>query len=203
MKKLTEVSEYLEKSAGILSSVAENLARNWRPITIGGGVLGAGLLGAHALGIAGGIEGDQQGKTLSYRINRSLNTLFDRVQADEAAGAAFAKQIGSETGKAVVGLTQDMLAKTLEGVKDRLQVSPVRQAIFADLKAEDPILQEADNKTLLEAYHTMAKVAPTLATDKNAVRSFLTQAVTSGGGLDFQTIKGIADAEGAVRKAHE
>ena len=60
------------------------------------------------------------------------------------------------------------------------------------------MLSSADDATLMEAYHTMSRFAPVLSTDKNAVRSFLRQAVTSGSGPDFMSIKLVADAERAV-----
>ena len=44
----------------------------------------------------------------------------------------------------------------------------------------------------------MKNFAPTLSTDKNAVKSFLRQAVQHDGGVDFMSIKGLADAEAAV-----
>jgi len=44
----------------------------------------------------------------------------------------------------------------------------------------------------------MTSVAPFLSRDKNAVRSFLRAAAMSGSGLDFNTIKLLAEAERAV-----
>jgi hypothetical protein len=213
VKKLPEPGEYLEKTA-ILKTVGTGLGLFGNKILEGAkalwgspwgkaaviGVPAAGLAW-HGLGLGGISEGKQQGNTLSYRINRGLNTLFDRIQADEVAAKAFSTQLGKDTSSELFGLTRDIVTKGYETLKDKLQTSPVRHAIFESLKAEDPVLAEADNQTLLEAYHTMARVAPTLATDKNAVRSFLIHAVVSGGGLDFNTIKGIADAEAAVNRA--
>lgn len=165
--------------------------------------LGAGALAAAGtVGITGAMEGSRPAETLSYRVDRGLHSLYDRVKADEAAGSSFASTLGSETAKGLLGLTQDMASKGLATMKDRMGASPARRGIFNALKREDQTLAQADNKTLLEAYHTMANVAPTLSQDKNAVRSFLTTAVTAGmGGLDFQTIKGIAEAEAAVNQA--
>ncbi len=96
-----------------------------------------------------------------------------------------------------------MVSKGYETIRDRLSLSPTRHKIFNALKKEDPDLAYADNKTLMEAYHTMSNIAPTLSTDKNAVKSVLRLAATSGGGLDYMTIKGIADAETAINKAKD
>jgi len=208
VKKLTDVTEYLEKTAGGIPWLMALGTPIWEAIkthpgkTLAGvGGLAAAGAALHATGLAGGLEGRDAGETMSYRINRGLNALSDRIRADETAAEAFTKTLGGGVADRMLGLTDDIISKTKETLQDKLQVSPMRQLIFQTLKSEDPILADADNKTLLEAYHTMAKVAPTLATDKNAVRSFLTLAATSGGGLDFQTIKGIADAENAVIRA--
>ena len=222
MKKLPEPQEYLEKIAvggvgfdvgakilATISKLPQAVGEAWHGLPTWGQatVIGAPVAGAiggtlwSALGGGGLSDGKQQSNTLSYRINRGLNSLLDRVQADEVATKAFATQLGKDTSSELFGLARDFVSKGYETLKDKLMTSPVRHAIFEALKAEDPVLGEADNKTLLEAYHTMARVAPTLATDKNAVKSFLTHAVVSGGGLDFNTIKGIADAEVAVNQA--
>jgi hypothetical protein len=195
---------YFEKNAGILSDSlkgAWGIAKKpgfYVPAALGLGALGA----AGTVGLTGAMEGARPADTLSYRVDRGLHSLYDRIKADEAAGGAFASALGSETAKGLIGLTKDMASKGLDSMKDRLGASPVRRSIFNALKNEDMTLAQADNKTLLEAYHTMAKVAPALSQDKNAVRSFLTTAATAGmGGLDFQTIKGIAEAEAAVNYA--
>lgn len=202
MKQL-DVDIYLEKTAGPIWEATKNLFKTiWEKTPTWGKILiPAAVIGGTATGIIGGLAGSRQSETMSYRINRALNTLTDRIRADEVIAESFARNLGSSTANELVGLTKDIITKGYETLKDTLSTSPVRQAIFNSLKQEDPILSQADNKTLLEAYHTMAKVAPTLSTDKNAVKSFLTQAVVSGGGLDYQTIKGIADAEAAVARA--
>jgi hypothetical protein len=44
----------------------------------------------------------------------------------------------------------------------------------------------------------MIRFAPVLSTDKNAVRSYLREAVMSGAGPNYSTIKSLADAEHTV-----
>ncbi len=41
----------------------------------------------------------------------------------------------------------------------------------------------------------MKRFAPTLSSDPNAVRSFLREAATSGAGVNYNTIKLLAEAE--------
>lgn len=204
--------EFFEKTAGPIWEATKALAKRIAPkvfskkVMIPAGIgLGATTLAGTVAGFTGldtAAEGKRPGDTLSYRIDRGLHSLYDRIKADEQFGQAFAGNLGTESAKSLIGLTKDMVSKGIEAFKERTQMSPARKAIFSALKKEDPMLGMADNKTLLEAYHTMSQVAPTLSTDKNAVRSFLREAATSGGGgLDFHSIKGIAEAETAVNKA--
>lgn len=199
----TSPEEYLEKIAagpggwatglGKLLSYAGN-PKVVAPLAIGGAALGT-------VGLLGAMSNEQAAETLSYRVNRGLHGLIDRIKADEAVGSAFASSVGKGLGESMVGLTRDIVTKGYETLKDRLGLSPIRQKIFAALKREDDDIASADNKTLMEAYHTLANIAPNLSTDKNAVKSVLRLAATSGGGLDYMTIKGIADAETAINKA--
>lgn len=178
---------------GLFDFLAEN------PKT-GLGVLGGGM----ALGTLGGfkaMEGGKPGDTYSYRVNKGLNNLLDRIRYDEVAGESFAKEMGGGSAKALMGLATDMASKSLDTVKSITLDSPARAAIFKELQKEDPIIGQTDIKTLNDAFHTMASVAPSLSTDKNAVKSVLRLAATSGGGLDYQTIKGLADAEISLKKS--
>lgn len=199
-ERLTSVDEYLEKTAGIkdiFAPIAATLGK--RPLLTAAGIgIGGGALGT--LGILQMAGGDRPGDTLSYRVNRALHSLTDRIRADEQVGEAFAKEIGSSSAKSMMGLAKDVVTKGYETMKDALSTSPVRQSIFATLKREDETLAGADNKTLLEAYHTMSRFAPTLSTDKNTVKAFLRVAATSPeGGVDYNTIKTLAEAENAVQ----
>ena len=115
------------------------------------------------------------------------------TQAASGLGAGFGKEMGSMGAK----LLADMASKAMSAMGS-MGDSSARDAIIKQLKREDPILAEADDKTLMEAYHTMTRFAPVLSTDKNAVRSFLRQAVMNGAGPDYASIKLLADSERAV-----
>lgn len=69
---------------------------------------------------------------------------------------------------------------------------------FAQVSNLDPVLSEASKEELNTAFQTMRNFAPTLATDPNAVQSFLRSAVMSGGGVDYNTIKLLAETENAA-----
>jgi len=72
--------------------------------------------------------------------------------------------------------------------------------VFQSVINQDPLLMEVDPEILQQNFDTMARFAPTLATDPHAVQSFLREAVTSGGGINYNTIKLLADAENATRQ---
>lgn len=202
MKELTSVDEFLEKTAQgrLFGGLGSILGAVGKAVKAHPWVVPAAVTGALVGPMLDSMTENTQG-TLSYRVNRGLHGLVDRIQADEKAGEAFAKEIGKQTGSEVIGLTRDILGKGLEVLKDTFSTSPARQAIFGALKREDPVLAEADDTTILEAYHTMARFAPTLSTDKNAVKSFLREAVMSGGGVNYNTIKLLTDAENSLQKS--
>lgn len=105
--------------------------------------------------------------------------------------------LGKSLGEAGADLVKDIASKAIASV-GAVGANAARTAIVQGLMADDPILAEADEAKLMEAYHTMVRFAPVLSTDKNAVRSFLRQAVMTGAGPDYAAIKLLADSERAV-----
>lgn len=157
---------------------------------------GGALKGLSAIGGAPG-QGVAQG--LSDMVQKRLfgQEIGQRHDALGLAGGSALKSFGAEIGKSSVGLLKDIAMKAMDAVGHAGDES-ARQAILGELKRNDSVLAQADDKLLMESYHTMQRFAPTLSTDKNAVRSFLRQAVMSGSGPDFMTIKHLADSERAV-----
>lgn len=74
-----------------------------------------------------------------------------------------------------------------------------QNAVFDFVKKDDPILRDADRTELASAFDTFRAFAPSLATDPNAARSFLREAVTSGGGVNYNTINLLARTESAIQ----
>ena len=156
---------------------------------------GKALGGGHILGAPGG--GVASG--LSKMIERKLFGREFGEQRDplHMGGTAAVTQFGKEMGTTGANLLRDIANKAMEAA-GHAGDSSAREAIISNLKRTDSVLANADDKTLMEAYHTMARFAPVLSTDKNAVRSFLRQAVMSGSGPDYMSIKLLADSERAV-----
>jgi Arc/MetJ family transcription regulator len=164
------------------------------PMEAGGSVAkGLGLdqvVGAPGKGIGSGLSKMVERKMFGQEFGEKRSPF---AMGSQAAVSAFGKEMGT-TG---ANLLRDMANKAMEAV-GHAGDSSAREAILGDLKRSDAVLANADDKTLMEAYHTMTRFAPVLSTDKNAVRSFLRQAVMSGAGPDFMSIKLLADSERAV-----
>lgn len=207
MKKLASFEEFQEKYASVLGNITSVMS--------GGLEAAAGLIKKYPKALGIGVPAvlttaavadsmlDKPQQTWSYRMNKSFNGFMNRIEADETAGRAFATQLGKGAAKELIGLTKDMFSKGLDSVNNAMGANPARRAIFDALKQEDPIIAQAQDKDLIEAYHTMTKFAPKLSTDKNAVKSFLREAVVSGGGVGVQSVKLLAEAENAVQKQVE
>lgn len=187
-------------AGGVFAGLGSLLPKIWKATPqagktvaeAGGGKLFAGAAGLAGLGLLAGPTLD----ALGTKIQRGmLPTVQDDAMVDGAN--SFARAVGSETGKSTVGLLGDMLSKAMSGISSIPQ-GFARENMFEQLQQEDDVLAQADPQALQEAYHTMVRFAPTLATDKNAVRSFLRESVTYGTGPNVVTIKMLADAERAT-----
>tara|TARA_Y100000034_G_scaffold125906_1_gene176327 strand:+ start:2416 stop:3087 length:672 start_codon:yes stop_codon:yes gene_type:complete len=205
-----------EKTAGILDSlIGSALARGMTGGGGGGGgtqsvagltrmpVLKGGVLVAGGLGTAGAatLVGKAPADTWSYRLNRRLHDGVDglllRVKADEEVAK---KLVGGAADKAM-DIVENLFTAGAKSYQENLVNSPMRHAILNQLKKEDDIIAGAPTKQVMEAYHTMSKIAPTLSTDKNAVKSFLREAAQHEGGVDYMTLKGLGEAEAVITGA--
>lgn len=162
----------------------------------GGAASAAGALGIGDIAAAPG-KGVAHGLTDLVQKKLFGQDIGERRDAFGMAGGAALSAFGKEMGSTGANLLRDIANKAMEAVGNRGD-NAARQAIIGELKRTDSVLAQADDALLMESYHTMTRFAPTLSTDKNAVRSFLRQAVMSGSGPDFMTIKHLADSERAI-----
>lgn len=169
---------------------------------IGGGL--AETVMSPLSGLSRGIETaiSAPGTTFGYRLDKALNSglggLMDRIKAPDIAAERFIESMSGNMADKATDLLADMTSKAMSSLTDTMVNSPARKAILDQLRKEDAIISLMGEQELMDAYHSIAKYAPTLATDKNAVRSALRQAAQFEGGLDYMTIKGLAEAEQAV-----
>lgn len=81
--------------------------------------------------------------------------------------------------------------------KQRVVLEPQHQMAFAKAR-QDEVIGGADPKLMQSSFDTMKRFAPNLASDPNAVRSFLRESAVFGTGPSYATLKNLADAEKAV-----
>lgn len=110
--------------------------------------------------------------------------------------------IGGGIAKAILGV----LGGGFSSIHDSLIVDPQRKRLFESVVRTDPVVQDAmtrnpnAEKTLVEAFQTMVRFAPSLSLDVNAVRSFLREAVVGGAvGVNYATIKTLIETEKGLK----
>lgn len=118
---------------------------------------------------------------------------------------SFTEGVGKGVGGGVANAILGALGGTLGSAYDSLIVDPRRKRLFESIVRSDPVVSDAVSrnphatKTLVEAFQTMVRFAPSLSLDVNAVRSFLREAVVGGAaGVNYATIKSLIETE----KAH-
>jgi len=183
-----------EKEAAGLMDIASRAGKflTTPNILIGGSLIGLGALGAPTI--------EAWGEKLRNRIGPTEAPLHQRAEMDTTLAQNYAKSVGSELGKKTVGLLGDFLSKADSAPAAMIQ-NRERSSIFEQLQQEDDVIAPAEPQQLAEAYHTMVRFAPTLATDKNAVKTFLRESVLYGTGPNFMAIKQLADSERAVNNS--
>lgn len=176
------------------------------------GQLGKGLgsmVTSPLTGIGKGVEAalSAPGTTYGYRLNKAMNSgmqgLMNRIQAPDVAAKKFIETSAGRMADSATSLLADMSSKAVSGLTDAMVNAPARKAILNQLRAEDDIISQMGEQELMDAYHSIAKFAPTLARDKNAVRSTLRMAAQSEGGLSPHTIKQLADTELSIIKSRQ
>ena len=137
-------------------------------------------------------------ETFGYKLNRNLNGgvggTLDRIKADEMV----ASNLVGRASDRMADIAEDLARGVAKDTRKKLVDDPKRVQIFTHLVKTDDIIGNADKRSLMEAYDSMAKFAPTLSTNMSAARSFLREAAQHDGGIDYMTIKGLGQAERAV-----
>jgi hypothetical protein len=138
------------------------------------------------------------GGAIPYLIAKKFVPITARVRLPDTVLQSAAQSFGATLGKSLAETMSSPLS-LLAGMGQTLVGSS--NAIIDQLRKIDDIIGKADKNLLVEAYETMKKVAPTLAKDINAVRSYLREVAMAGTGPDYNTIKQLADAEKTIMAA--
>lgn len=186
-KRATIQQTKIAAASNLLKNIgAKVLANPGKSLLIGGSLVELGRLAGPTI------------ESLGKRIQKSvIPDIRERELLDEEAATSFAKTVGSELGSKAVSLLSDVVSKAVQAPA-LLLGNRARAGVFKTLQKEDDVISQADPQQLAEAYHTMVRFAPTLATDKNAVKTFLRESVLYGTGPNFVSIKQLADAEKSV-----
>jgi hypothetical protein len=96
-------------------------------------------------------------------------------------------------------LAQSLISKPLDGLggllKKKFYDGPKQRQTFDHVMGSDPELHGADRGKLEEAFGSLKRFGPSMAMDRNATRTFLRQAMMSGGNLDFATLRMLSEIE--------
>jgi len=133
----------------------------------------------------------------------STKLLFEK-KADWDWSSGIASGVGKETARTGIGAIRQAIGAISDAIKERVYTSPIREQIFKDIVKNDPIVSTYEQERpggAAQAYATMRRFAPELSTDKHIVTAFLRNAAMSGGPLDHNMVKGLADAEASIHKS--
>jgi hypothetical protein len=114
--------------------------------------------------------------------------------------------VGTETAKSGIGAIGKLIKGIAGSIKNKMVFDKERQDLLGEIVENDPIVSVFEQETpgvTSKAYETMTRFAPTLSRDPNIATSFLREAAQTGGALNYQTVKHLADAEAAVNTALE
>jgi len=185
------------------------------------GLLGAGILAPILTNAANtAYTRETQGLLASSQfpertVLASLNRHFIKTsgflsevssKAVEEAPGAIATGFGSALGEGALGglfAGASMIGKRL---LDSTVTNPRRERTFYEAIRTDSVLRDAlkNNPAILaqlkEAFSTLVRFAPSLSEDLNAVRSYLREAVVSGAGINYATVKQLAETEKLVHE---
>lgn len=122
----------------------------------------------------------------------------------ESVVSGFGGGIGGGAAKAGIQAIGNLIGGVTHKIHERLFLDRKRRDLLDEITANDFVVSTFERESpgsAEKAYSTLAKVAPTLSMDPNVVTSFLRNAAQSGGPLDFQTVKLLADAEKSLKQS--
>jgi hypothetical protein len=167
-----------------------------------------GSLMAEQLGVPGSKYGCDELSVFAMRKDYiSTKLAFEKVADWNFSGdfsSGVSSGIGKETARTGIGAIRQAISAISDAIKEKTYTEPARNMIFKEIVQNDPVVSTFEREqpgSAAQAYATMKRFAPELSTDKYVVTAFLRNAAMSGGPLDHNMIKGIADAESSVHKA--
>lgn len=133
------------------------------------------------------------------------NTGASGTSFGDVLANGLAQDLGSNIGAESVRQIRNLIMESAASIHDSTVKQQQRRKLLQLVMKNDPVIATYAHQNpgkLIAAYMTMRKFAPELSTDINVVTSFLRQAVLSGGVMDVNVIKTLAEAEAGVHKAN-
>jgi hypothetical protein len=165
-----------------------------------------GSLMAEQLGIPGAkYSQDELTQFTAYKEIVATKLAFEKTASsgwDWSGG--FSQGLGKETARTGIGAIRQAISAIADAINHKTYVQPMQTSILNEVVENDPVVSTYEREQpggAAQAYETMKRFAPELSTDKHIVTAFLRNAAMSGGPMDYNMIKGIADAEASIHKA--
>ena len=167
------------------------------------GYLATSLLGNALGGVArGGMSAVGHG--LGARLEQAVGPQHELGERKDPMGMLMSSLIqggGKGFGEAGGKLLGTALSSGISGLGS-MQARHQASQVFQQLIQSDPQISQAYHENpqqVQQAWDTITRFAPTIASDVNGARSYLRQAIMSGSGPDPHMIQMLADAERSVR----
>lgn len=138
----------------------------------------------------------------SYEKTAASEDLTGKLKSELFSGIG--RGLGQSVGEAGIGGVKRLVGGGAQAIKEKFFTDPKREKLLKNILTNDPdiAMYEQERPGMIgQAYSTMRRFAPTLSTDPSIVTSFLRGAAMTGGPLDHNVIKGLAEAESAVLRA--
>ena len=185
---------------GFLPAISNALKAGYQrsPIGFMGGVGALALtVGVGALGSAAGRG--KLGETWSYRRAKDLYGIQDRIQAPDIAAKRFLEGAADTAGRDLASAISGGTSRAAQGAFDMTAGNLHRNSVFNRVVASDDVLNSTDPDYLRQVFRTVSNTSPHIASDPIALKSVLREATLSGSGMDYATIKNIAETEKTLR----
>lgn len=147
----------------------------------------------------------QKKEALQVKLAADARTTNGSTSFGDVLANGLAQDLGSNIGAESIRQIRNLIMESAASIHDSTVKQQQRRKLLQLVMKNDPVIATYAHQNpgkLIAAYMTMRKFAPELSTDINVVTSFLRQAVLSGGVMDVNVIKTLAEAEAGIHKAN-
>ena len=135
-------------------------------------------------------------------VKRTVFPVSDRIRAEEEIAKKQLSMATEHQMKSAIRGSEEQRLQTMDApvIEDHLNYLTSNDPIINDFALQGP----SNVDSLRDTMYTVYNYAPDIATNRQAAQSILREAVTSpDGGLNYNTVKLIADAQKTIRQGHD